>query len=69
MKWMERIPLTSVIISLIIREFVKCLKGEYINSIVKSEVVGKRSYMKPNFIYCKSWMFTSKLTYERCAIF
>lgn len=37
----------------------------YINFIVKNEVVRR----DPNFIYCKSCMFTSELTYKRCAVF
>lgn len=37
----------------------------YINFIVKNEVVRR----DPNFIYRKSCMFTSELTYKRCAVF
>lgn len=56
-------------LNVIIREFVKCLKDEYIHFIVKNEVVEERSYIRPNFVYCKSRMFTSALTYKRCAMF
>jgi len=51
---MESILLTSMMLNITIREFVKCLKGEYIHVIVTNEVVGKRSYMTPNFVYCKN---------------
>lgn len=64
---MEMIDFSDL--NVIIREFFKCLKDEYIHFIVKNEVVGKRSYIRPNFVYCKSGMFASALTYKRCVIF